>query len=189
MTEAVFFDILRQGLWTAVVMSAPLLGVALVAGVVVGLFQALTSVQEQTMATREIAQAVSNAASEAEQIADSVAGVAGISAASHGGAAGRVPMDATAYAHRDAKYQISISVDWDKSEDGPGWLKYARDYWSVMEPLSDGGFYVNTTDDDRENTIRKNYRGNYERLVDIKTAWDPDNAFRLNANIPPRRKA
>ncbi|MCB2106067.1 MAG: FAD-binding oxidoreductase [Rhodobacteraceae bacterium] len=114
---------------------------------------------------------------------------AGISAASHGGAAGRVPMDATAYAHRDAKYQISISVDWDKSEDGPGWLKYARDYWSVMEPLSDGGFYVNTTDDDRENTIRKNYRGNYERLVDIKTAWDPDNAFRLNANIPPRRKA
>ncbi|MCB1360458.1 MAG: flagellar biosynthetic protein FliQ [Rhodobacter sp.] len=49
MTEAVFFDILRQGLWTAVVMSAPLLGVALVAGVVVGLFQALTSVQEMTL--------------------------------------------------------------------------------------------------------------------------------------------
>ena len=37
------------GLWTAVVMSAPLLGVALVAGVVVGLFQALTSVQEMTL--------------------------------------------------------------------------------------------------------------------------------------------
>lgn len=49
MTEIAFFDILRQGLWVAVVMSAPLLGVALVAGLTVGLFQALTSVQEMTL--------------------------------------------------------------------------------------------------------------------------------------------
>ena len=49
MSEAAVFDILRQGLWTAVVMSAPLLGVALVAGLAVGLFQALTSVQEMTL--------------------------------------------------------------------------------------------------------------------------------------------
>jgi flagellar biosynthesis protein FliQ len=49
MSEAQIFDILRQGLWIAVVISAPLLTVALVAGVVVGLFQALTSVQETTL--------------------------------------------------------------------------------------------------------------------------------------------
>jgi len=49
MSEAEIFDILRQGLWVAVAMSAPLLGVALVAGLVVGLFQALTSVQEMTL--------------------------------------------------------------------------------------------------------------------------------------------
>ena len=49
MTDLALFDILRQGLWVAVVMSAPLLGVALVAGLVVGLFQALTSVQEMTL--------------------------------------------------------------------------------------------------------------------------------------------
>lgn len=49
MSENEFFDTLRQGLWIAVVMSAPLLTVALVAGVVVGLFQALTSVQEMTL--------------------------------------------------------------------------------------------------------------------------------------------
>lgn len=49
MNEIVFFDILRQGLWVAVAMSAPLLGVALVAGLTVGLFQALTSVQEMTL--------------------------------------------------------------------------------------------------------------------------------------------
>lgn len=49
MSEIAFFDLMRQGLWVAVVMSAPLLGVALVAGLTIGLFQALTSVQEMTL--------------------------------------------------------------------------------------------------------------------------------------------
>ena len=49
MTEAVLFDALRSGLWVAVVISAPILLVALVAGLIVGLFQALTSIQEMTL--------------------------------------------------------------------------------------------------------------------------------------------
>ena len=49
MTQETIYDILRQGLWAAVLMSAPLLTVALVAGVVIGLFQALTSIQEMTL--------------------------------------------------------------------------------------------------------------------------------------------
>ena len=49
MTDVVFFDMMRHGLWIAVTISAPMLGVALVAGVTVGLFQALTSVQELTL--------------------------------------------------------------------------------------------------------------------------------------------
>ena len=49
MEQAVFFDVLRQALWISVVMSAPLLGVALVAGVTIGLLQALTAVQEMTL--------------------------------------------------------------------------------------------------------------------------------------------
>ncbi len=49
MTEAQLYDTLRQALWTAVLISAPLLTVALVAGVSIGLFQALTSIQEMTL--------------------------------------------------------------------------------------------------------------------------------------------
>ncbi len=49
MSEAVLYDTLRQGLWVAVVISIPILGVALAAGLVVGLFQALTSIQEMTL--------------------------------------------------------------------------------------------------------------------------------------------
>lgn len=49
MEEAVFFDTMRQGLWISVQISAPLLAVALVMGVAIGLLQALTSVQEMTL--------------------------------------------------------------------------------------------------------------------------------------------
>jgi flagellar biosynthesis protein FliQ len=49
MSDAMFYDLLRQGLWISVAMSAPMLTVALIAGISVGLFQALTSVQEMTL--------------------------------------------------------------------------------------------------------------------------------------------
>jgi len=49
MQEAIFFDTMRQGLWIAVMIAAPMLAVALIAGVTIGLFQALTSVQEMTL--------------------------------------------------------------------------------------------------------------------------------------------
>jgi len=49
MNDQLIYDVLRQALWIAVIISAPLLAVALVAGVAVGLFQALTSVQEMTL--------------------------------------------------------------------------------------------------------------------------------------------
>jgi flagellar biosynthetic protein FliQ len=49
MSEAIFFDTLRHGLWVATLISIPILSAALVAGLAVGLFQALTSIQEMTL--------------------------------------------------------------------------------------------------------------------------------------------
>ena len=49
LSEGVFFDTLRQGLWVAVTISIPILTVALVTGLAIGLFQALTSIQEMTL--------------------------------------------------------------------------------------------------------------------------------------------
>ena len=49
LSEGVFFDTLRQALWAGVLMSLPILSVALVTGLVIGLFQALTSIQEMTL--------------------------------------------------------------------------------------------------------------------------------------------
>ncbi len=49
LSEGIFFDTMRQGLWAAVLVSMPILTVALVTGLTVGLFQALTSIQEMTL--------------------------------------------------------------------------------------------------------------------------------------------
>ncbi|MER5170795.1 flagellar biosynthetic protein FliQ [Thioclava sp. GXIMD2076] len=49
MNDVIFFDTLREALWVAVMIAAPMLAVALIAGVAIGLFQALTSVQEMTL--------------------------------------------------------------------------------------------------------------------------------------------
>ena len=49
MTEAIFYDTLRQALWISFLISLPILSVALAAGLIVGLFQALTSIQEMTL--------------------------------------------------------------------------------------------------------------------------------------------
>ena len=49
MDQVVFFDTMRAAMWTALQISTPILSVALVSGLVVGLFQALTSINEQTL--------------------------------------------------------------------------------------------------------------------------------------------
>lgn len=49
MAEGIFFDTMRQGLWVAVLISMPILTMALIAGLTIGLFQALTSIQEMTL--------------------------------------------------------------------------------------------------------------------------------------------
>jgi|TARA_R110000850_G_scaffold197701_2_gene324031 flagellar biosynthetic protein FliQ len=47
--EVIFYDTLRQGLWVALIISVPILTVALITGVTIGLVQALTSIQEMTL--------------------------------------------------------------------------------------------------------------------------------------------
>ena len=60
-----------------------------------------------------------------------------------------------------------------------------RDYYTATSPLSEEGGYINFMASDDQDRIRANYRGNYDRLVEVKRAYDPDNLFHLNQNIRP----
>jgi FAD/FMN-containing dehydrogenase len=105
-----------------------------------------------------------------------------------GGAGGRVADDATAFAHRYALANMMTVAGWRYGAGDPAaHIEATRNYWTALEPFT-RGFYVN--DMAREATakeINANYRGNFERLVALKTKYDPTNLFRLNANVQPAR--
>lgn len=103
-----------------------------------------------------------------------------------GGAIGRVSNDATAFPHRDALGNIGVGVDWPAGGDPDVHVAWIRDFWTRIEPFT-RGFYSNDGAPDMytESAVARNYRGNLERLVGIKRRYDPDNLFRLNANIQP----
>jgi hypothetical protein len=105
-----------------------------------------------------------------------------------GGACGRVAEESTAFAHRYAIANMMTMAGWPfGADDSARHVQATRSYWSALEPFT-RGFYVN--DMPREATprdINVNFRGNYERLVAVKTKYDPTNLFRLNANVAPSR--
>ncbi len=102
-----------------------------------------------------------------------------------GGAAGRVKPDATAFWNRDAEHDLSVWASWEDASQNEKIIGEVRAFWSKLEHLTKG-YYINTDTPDDERRLRETYGGNYERLVRIKTKYDPTNLFRLNANIKPR---
>jgi len=106
-----------------------------------------------------------------------------------GGAAARVPADATALGGRDANFMLSIDTSWTDSADSDRAISWTREFWDEMQHGTRGGVYLNFVSDgeDNEAMLRASYGdANYERLVDVKTKYDPENFFRLNQNVQPR---
>ena len=101
------------------------------------------------------------------------------------GACHRVAPDATAFAYRDATFATVIAGMWPDPTQNEANVSWVRDYYDATAPLSEEGGYVNFMADDDQDRIKANYRGNFERLVDIKRKYDPDNLFHLNQNIRP----
>jgi FAD/FMN-containing dehydrogenase len=106
-----------------------------------------------------------------------------------GGAVARVPSEASAFAHRSASFVLNVVAMWgDPGEDADN-IGWARSFAAAMEPFSRGCVYVNFLGDEGDERIRAAYgEETYARLVDVKSAYDPDNVFRLNQNISPRRR-
>ena len=101
------------------------------------------------------------------------------------GAAHEIGKSDTAFSYRDARYaEVIVGVDPDpaNNEKITSWTK---DYWSAVHPFSAGGAYVNFMMEEGHDRVRDSYRDNYDRLVEIKTKYDPANFFRVNQNVRP----
>jgi FAD/FMN-containing dehydrogenase len=105
-----------------------------------------------------------------------------------GPAANRVAPDATAFGHRDARYNLVLIADWTTPRDTEVNVTWTRELWEALRPYATGGVYVNNIGREADGDgalIRAAYGANYQRLAAIKRAYDPGNLFRHNQNITP----
>jgi FAD/FMN-containing dehydrogenase len=102
-----------------------------------------------------------------------------------GGKANALPPDATAYPHRNVLYAMNVHGRWTDPADDTRCVSWARDFFAAAKPYSAGSVYINFITQDEGGRIREAYGGNYDRLQQLKTRYDPGNLFSYNHNIPP----
>jgi FAD/FMN-containing dehydrogenase len=95
--------------------------------------------------------------------------------------------DDGAVGNRDARYVTGVLGMWEPDEPrADEYGQWVRAAWERHLPFSTGRTYVNFQNaDEGDERVRSAYGANYERLAAAKRAYDPDNLFRMNRNVPP----
>jgi len=106
------------------------------------------------------------------------------------GAVARVSVEATAVPHREDGYNLLIASVWTDPATTDENISWTRAAFESVQPSAPPRRYVNylAGDDSGEDPVRSAYGPNYDRLVELKAKYDPDNLFHLNFNIAPRVK-
>jgi FAD/FMN-containing dehydrogenase len=104
-----------------------------------------------------------------------------------GGAISRVGAEETAFGDRSSEWMLSIDSTWDDPADDETNVGYTRAFWDASAPFSNGQTYFNFPGllEEGDAAVRSSYGSNHARLARIKSAYDPENRFRLNQNIRP----
>ncbi|CAN5644429.1 hypothetical protein BH23CHL4_BH23CHL4_09140 [soil metagenome] len=99
--------------------------------------------------------------------------------------------DATAFGRRDRPSLLSLDTNWTDQADTEQCIAWTRNAWSSMQCFGPGGLYLNFAGfgEEKEALVRSSYGDNYDRLVELKTMYDPGNLFRMNNNIKPMELA
>jgi len=102
-----------------------------------------------------------------------------------GGAMARVPVEATAFAHRRSRILVALAAFYDGPEERAVREAWVAEFAAALDQ-GNSAAYVNFLGDEGEARVRDAYPGStWERLAAIKARYDPTNLFRLNQNIPP----
>jgi FAD/FMN-containing dehydrogenase len=100
------------------------------------------------------------------------------------GATARTPATATAFPHRSPAFETVFIADWERPQDAPAaraWVDRTFGHFAALgRPV-----YANMLDDDEGARMRDAYGVNYDRIASLKARYDPNNRFRINANVPP----
>lgn len=101
------------------------------------------------------------------------------------GATSRVAPTATAFPHRGPGYSPTIVAQWQDRTQTQENISWARETFDLLRPYTADRVYSNNLSADDTGRLHQAYGVNYERLVEIKRRYDPENVFRLNLNIDP----
>jgi FAD/FMN-containing dehydrogenase len=100
-----------------------------------------------------------------------------------GGAVARVPADETAFAQRDALFNLAVISRWTDPATADTHIAWARQSSEAARQFASGGVYVNYLGAEGADRVRAAYGAKYDRLVAVKRKYDPSNLFRTNQNI------
>ena len=101
------------------------------------------------------------------------------------GAVTRVGPTDTAVPHRDEGWNLLLPSEWVDPADTEANIAWTKDTFAALSEHFSGGRWLNYLADDQDDAIRAAYGPNYDRLVEVKRRYDPDNVFHLNHNIAP----
>jgi FAD/FMN-containing dehydrogenase len=97
--------------------------------------------------------------------------------------------DDGAVGNRDARYMTAFAGQWPPDAPDDEHMAWVREAWKSIRPFSTGGNYLNfQTADEGEERVRATYGTNFDRLVEVKEKYDPENLLRSNRNIRPRAR-
>jgi hypothetical protein len=103
-----------------------------------------------------------------------------------GGAAGRIPANETAFGDRSAPFIMNLLANWSDPSADAGNISWIRGLFSKLRPAMKPGVYVNFMSDDEQDRVPEAYHERWDRMVKVKSHYDPNNFFRLNQNVRPK---
>lgn len=106
-----------------------------------------------------------------------------------GGAAGQVAAHETAFGDRSAPFITNLLANWQDANSDAVHISWIRSLFKKLRPAMTPGVYVNFMSGDEQERVPEAYQQRWERMVAVKTQYDPDNFFRLNQNVQPHGRA
>jgi hypothetical protein len=103
-----------------------------------------------------------------------------------GGAAAQVA-DETSFGDRSAPFVLTLLANWSEASADAGSISWVRGVFNKLRPAMKPGVYVNFMSGDEQDRVPEAYRERWDRMVAVKSHYDPSNFFRMNQNVQPRK--
>jgi hypothetical protein len=104
-----------------------------------------------------------------------------------GGAAARIGADETAFGDRSSPFILNLLANWSEPSADAANVAWIRSIFKKLRPAMKPGVYINFMSGDEQDRVPEAYHERWDRIVAVKSHYDPHNFFRLNQNIPPRK--